>query len=225
MGSLTGEHKCLFRIRKDQRRFWVDGDPPSSGANRPGAVIRRAFFERRLRFAVAAHTGTGRHARSERGTNTLITFVGRRLTRHGMSLGAAGGTYRLRAVLRRARAAFRSCCNNSISNGLSIRGFFEVTSFRPGKAVEAESELFPPPVFEVSPMLVSQGANQRIVGGQLGRVRFSGQDGSSDGLSPCAIDVPDKVRSVPPCPMKSSTRRYCRPRSTSPAKKAWFASR
>jgi hypothetical protein len=53
----------------------------------------------------------------------------------------------------RARAAFKSCLNKSISNGLSIRGLFEVASFRPGKAVEAGP--YSPPVFEVSPVLIS----------------------------------------------------------------------
>ena len=80
--------------------------------------------------------------------------------------------YRPRAARRRASAAFKSCCNNSISNGSSIRGFFEVTSFRPGKAFEAEPELFSPPVFEVSPMFNSQGANQRFVRGKIGGVWF-----------------------------------------------------
>jgi hypothetical protein len=42
----------------------------------------------------------------------------------------------------------QSCRNESISNGLSIRGLFEVAIFRPGKAVEAEPEFFSPPVFE-----------------------------------------------------------------------------
>src|SRR5262249_15346521 len=53
--------------------------------------------------------------------------------------------YRLRAARRRARTAFKSCRNKSISNGLSIRGLFEVASLRPGKAFEAEPELFSPP--------------------------------------------------------------------------------
>jgi hypothetical protein len=37
-----------------------------------------------------------------------------------------------------------------------------VASFRPGKALEAEPESFSPPVFEISPMLTSQGFNLRI---------------------------------------------------------------
>ena len=52
-------------------------------------------------------------------------------------------------------AAFKSCRNKSISDGVSIRGIFEVTSFRPGKAVEAEFECLPPPVFKVLSMLLS----------------------------------------------------------------------
>jgi integrase-like protein len=73
--------------------------------------------------------------------------------------------------------------NRSISNGLSIRGVFEVASFRPGKAVEAEPESLSPPVFEISPMLTSRGFNLRAVWRQLGRVRFSGQDGCAKGVT------------------------------------------
>src|SRR5438874_6187218 len=83
---------------------------------------------------------------------------------------AVGGPYRTLAALSRTRAAFKSCCNKAISNGLSIRGVFEVASFRPGRAVEAKPEPFSPPIFEVSPMLVSQRSNQRIVGRQLREV-------------------------------------------------------
>ena len=50
------------------------------------------------------------------------------------------------------RAAFKSCRNKSISDGVSIRGVFEVESFRPGKAVVAESECLPPPSFKVLSM-------------------------------------------------------------------------
>ncbi|MDB6105241.1 MAG: hypothetical protein JWO52_5240 [Gammaproteobacteria bacterium] len=49
-------------------------------------------------------------------------------------------------------------------------------------------------------MLVSQGANQRIVRDELGGVRFSGQGGSSDSLTSCTLDVPDKVRQRPALP-------------------------
>src|ERR1700737_268561 len=105
--------------------------------------------------------------------------------------------YRLRAALRRARAAFKSCLNKSISNGLSIRGVFEVASFRPGKAVAAEPEPFSPPVFESSPMLASQGFNLHTVGSQLGQVRFPGQDGCAKGATSRCFDVPDEVRERP----------------------------
>jgi hypothetical protein len=54
------------------------------------------------------------------------------------------------------RAAFKSCCNKAISDGVSIRGVFEVASFRPGKFVEAKSEGLPPPLLEFLSMLVSQ---------------------------------------------------------------------
>ena len=53
------------------------------------------------------------------------------------------------------RAAFKSCCNKAISDGVSIRGVFEVASFRPGKLVEAKSEVLPPPLLEFLSMLES----------------------------------------------------------------------
>src|SRR5207244_1056792 len=75
---------------------------------------------------------------------------------------SVGGPYRTLAAFSRTRAAFKSCCNKAISNGLSIRGVFEVASFRPGKAVEAKPEPFSPPIFEVSPMLSTlQSAHRR----------------------------------------------------------------
>ena len=40
-------------------------------------------------------------------------------------------------------------------------------------------------------MLVSQRFNQRIVGRQLGGVRFSGQDCSGDSVTAFAFDVPE----------------------------------
>src|SRR5205807_5878327 len=88
---------------------------------------------------------------------------------------SVGGPYRTLAAFSWTRAAFKSCCNKAISNGLSIRGVFEVARFRPGKAVEATPEPFAPPIFEGAPMLVSQRFNQRIGGRQLGGVRSSGQ--------------------------------------------------
>ena len=42
-------------------------------------------------------------------------------------------------------------------------------------------------------MLVSQRFNQRIVGRQLGGVRFSGQDCSGDSVTAFAFDVPNEV--------------------------------
>lgn len=53
--------------------------------------------------------------------------------------------------------AFKSCRNKSISDGVSIRGVFEVASFRPGKALAAE--LFSPSVFELSSMLITESAD------------------------------------------------------------------
>jgi hypothetical protein len=90
-------------------------------------------------------------------------------TTAGQPIRSVAGSYRFRAARRRARAAFKSCLNKSISKGLSIRGVFEVASFRPGKAVEveAEPEPFSPLVFEVSPMFASQSFNLRAVGSQL----------------------------------------------------------
>lgn len=55
----------------------------------------------------------------------------------------------------RESAAFKSCRNNSISGSVSIRGVFEVVSFRPGKAVVAEAECLSPLLFEVLSMLLS----------------------------------------------------------------------
>jgi hypothetical protein len=45
-------------------------------------------------------------------------------------------------------AAFKSCRNKPTSDGVSIRGVFEVASFRPGKAVEAKP--FSQSTFEIS---------------------------------------------------------------------------
>ena len=45
-------------------------------------------------------------------------------------------------------ACFKSCRSNSTSDGVSIRGVFEVTSFRPGKFVEPVSDFLSPPVFK-----------------------------------------------------------------------------
>ena len=46
-------------------------------------------------------------------------------------------------------------------------------------------------------MLISQGANQGIVGSQLGGVRFSGQDGGADGVASRTFDIPDEIRERP----------------------------
>lgn len=59
-------------------------------------------------------------------------------------------------VLSRSSAARRSCRSNSTSDGVSIRGVFEVASFRPGKAIDAEPEVLPPPLFELCAMFRSQ---------------------------------------------------------------------
>jgi hypothetical protein len=64
-----------------------------------------------------------------------VFFVRPRIYRRGRTTGVR-------------RAAFKSCCNNAISDGVSIRGVFEVASFRPGKFVEAKSEVLPPPPFK-----------------------------------------------------------------------------
>jgi hypothetical protein len=53
-------------------------------------------------------------------------------------------------------AAFKSCGNKAISDDVSIRGVFEVASFRPGKFVKAKSEVLAPPPFQFLSMLVSQ---------------------------------------------------------------------
>jgi hypothetical protein len=53
------------------------------------------------------------------------------------------------------RAALKSCCNKAISDGVSIRGVFEVASFRPGEFVEAKSEVLSPRTFKFLSMLVS----------------------------------------------------------------------
>jgi hypothetical protein len=62
-----------------------------------------------------------------------------------------------RLALRLARAAFKSCLNKSISDGVSIRGIGDVASSRPGKALAVE--LLSPPIFELSPKLISQSAD------------------------------------------------------------------
>jgi len=49
-------------------------------------------------------------------------------------------------------------------------------------------------------MLVSQRFNQRIVGRQLGGVRFSGQDCSGDSVTAFAFDVPNEVCKGPALP-------------------------
>jgi len=49
-------------------------------------------------------------------------------------------------------------------------------------------------------MLVSQRFNQRIVGRQLGGVRFSGQDCSGDSATAFAFDVPNEVCKGPALP-------------------------
>jgi hypothetical protein len=51
-------------------------------------------------------------------------------------------------------AAFKSCCNKAISDEVSIRGVFEIASFRPGKFIEPE--VLSPPLLEFLSMLVSQ---------------------------------------------------------------------
>jgi hypothetical protein len=106
----------------------------------------------------------------------------------------AGGRYRRVGVTGWSRAALKSCCNKAISDGVSIRGVFEVASFRPGKLGESEPESLPPPVFEFLSMLVSQCLNLRVFGSQLGGVRFSGQGRGSDDVTALGFDEPDEIR-------------------------------
>jgi len=56
----------------------------------------------------------------------------------------------------RSASSNESCRSNSISDRVSIRGFREVTSFRPGKSIEVKPETFNPPLFERAPMSVFQ---------------------------------------------------------------------
>jgi len=75
-----------------------------------------------------------------------------RLKRHHALLEAQLATlcsYRLCAARRYAKTAFKSCLSKSISNGFSIRGLFEMASFRPGNSVATEPEHLSSPVFEV----------------------------------------------------------------------------
>ena len=80
---------------------------------------------------------------------------------------------------------------------MSIRGFVEVTSFRPGKALEAEPEILLPPLFKVWPMFLSQCLNLRLIGSQLCRVRLSGQDRSSQHLAALRTDKPYEIGQRP----------------------------
>jgi hypothetical protein len=78
--------------------------------------------------------------------------------------------YRLRDARRCAKAAFKSSRNRSISNGLSIRGLFEVASFLPGKSVEAEPLLPPVPAEPYSPIT----DHPRPLGANSTATRFPG---------------------------------------------------
>ena len=92
----------------------------------------------------------GNHTEFTRSVTGLLSSAN-----EGSCLSRLGFGQRLTRGIGWESAAFKSCRNKSISDGVSIRGVFEVTSFRPGKAVVAEPECFPPPVFEVLSMLLS----------------------------------------------------------------------
>src|SRR5690242_12944126 len=62
------------------------------------------------------------------GSESVLQTRGRPLRHTPEDLRHAPRSYRLRPALGRASAAFKSCLNKSISNGLSIRGLFEVAS-------------------------------------------------------------------------------------------------
>ena len=78
-------------------------------------------------------------------------------------------------VLCKSSAARRSCRSNSTSDGVSIRGVFEVASFRPGKAIEAESDALPPSLFKSRAMFRSQCPYLGLIRSQLCRIGLSGQ--------------------------------------------------
>jgi len=108
--------------------------------------------------------------------------------------GSVGRCYRRVRVTGWSRAALKSCCNKAISDGVSIRGIFEVASFRPGKLGESEPESLAPPVFEVLSMLVSQCLNFCFVGSQLDGVGSSGQRRGYDDVTASGFDEPDEIR-------------------------------
>ena len=86
------------------------------------------------------------------------------------------------------RAAFKSCCNKAISDGVSIRGVFEVASFRPGKFVEAKSVVLPSSVslwkasFPIGTTVVPSNSKQLV-----GATRF-------ELATPCSQWIPRRNR-------------------------------
>ena len=96
-------------------------------------------------------------------------------------------------VLRRSSAARRSCRSNSTSDGVSIRGVFEVASFRPGKAIEAEPEALSPPLFELCAMFRSQCQSLGLIGNQLCRIGLSGEYRGSQNLPTLPADEPGQI--------------------------------
>ena len=96
-------------------------------------------------------------------------------------------------VLSSSSAARKSCRSNSTSDGVSIRGVFEVASFRPGKAVEAEPEALPPPLFKLCAMFRSQCPYLGLIRSQLCRIRLCGRYRGSQNRPTLPVNVTGQI--------------------------------
>ena len=108
------------------------------------------------------------------------------------------------------------CRSKSISDRVNIRGPGEIPSFRLSKAVEGVTELGPPPLLEVPSVLFSELIQLLLGVVQNGRVGLAGQP-TTPMADPPAVSSQPRMAIVPPWPMKSSTKMYSRPRTTSPS--------
>ena len=84
--------------------------------------------------------------------------------------------------------------NNAISDLVSIRGTFEVASFRLSKAVEAVTESVSPPVFKCLPMFRPQCRELLRGWLQHRRIGFAGQNRRADDRSAVHFDMAFQIR-------------------------------
>jgi len=125
--------------------------PPILALPRKGGRERRdAVVDRKERAVRNQETG-----------NAVCSAPKQQAPRHKGHLRIAVGHAALRLSLRSLIARTLPCRNHSFSDGVSIRGAFEVTGVGLCEAVVAIAEFLSPPSFKVVSMFISDRLNQR----------------------------------------------------------------